>query len=422
MSSSGTDANAPPAGTTGSTMPGQPMIQRQKRGRGALIAVVAVIVVIVIIVGVGYGAGWFKGSSTSTKGTSGCTLPTPGTLKGEGSTLVAPLMDQWATSYWSGSIVTYDSAGSSAGIQAVSTKVVDFGASDAPLTYQQRTSAPGILTIPESAGGVVPIYNIPNLKAALNFNGSVLAQIFDGQLTNWNNSALQALNPGVVLPTQSILPVYRTGGSGTTFIFTSFLTLENSYWASHYSKNTSWPSGLPGTGASGNGGVATTVSTTTYAIGYVDLNYAQTTSGIGIGSVENPSGKFIHATVANTESALADISSQAGFSLPAGTGDWYNVSFLNSPGASDYPITSLTYMLVYQDLSSAYSSYTLNSAQNLVDFLHWAITTGQSWSALLYYVPLPTFIVNADNATINSMTFDGSTITGCVPSGGAAPS
>jgi phosphate ABC transporter phosphate-binding protein len=384
-----------------------------------MIAAIAVVIVVILVVVVGWQAGWFKSSSSSSSGTTGCTLPSAGTLKGEGSTLVAPLMDQWATSYWTGSILTYDAAGSSAGIQAVSTKVVDFGASDAPLTAAQRTAAPGILTIPESAGGVVPIYNIPNLKAALNFNGSVLAQIFDGQITNWNNTALQTLNPGVVLPVQNILPIYRTGGSGTTFIFSSFLTLENAYWASHYNKNTSWPSGLPGTGASGNGGVATTVATTTYAIGYVDLNYAQSTSGIGVGSVENPSGKFIHATVANTESALVDITSQSGFTLPAGSGDWYNVSLLNAPGANDYPITSLTYLLVYKELN-VYSAYTLNSAENLVDFLHWAITTGQTWSALLYYVPLPTFIVNADNTTINSMTFNGGAISACVPSGGAS--
>jgi len=126
--------------------------------------------------------------------------------------------------------------------------------------------------------------------------------------------------------------------------------------------------------------------------------------------------------VENTASALATISSAPGFSLPAGSASWYNVSFLNSPGATDYPITSLTYVLVYSDLSSAYPAYTLNSAENLVDFLHWVITTGQTWSALLYYVPLPAFVTTADNATLNSITFDGNLVKGCVPSGGAAPS
>jgi len=419
MSSRGTDASAPPAGTTGTT-PGTPTMQRQKRGRGALIAVVVVIVVIIIVLAGGYAAGWFKTSSSS-KSVTGCTLPSTVLLKGEGSTLVNPLMEQWESVYWTGSAFTYDSAGSSAGIQAVSTKVVDFGASDAPLSYAQRSAAPGILEIPESAGGVVPIYNVPNLKAELNFNGSVLAQIYDGQITNWNNTALQTLNPGVVLPIETILPIYRSGGSGTTFIFTSFLTLDNAFWASHYNKNLTWPSGLPGTAESGNGGVAAAVATTTWSIGYVDLNYAQGTSGIGVGSVQNPSGNFIHATVANTESALETISSAAGFSLPAGNGDWYNVSFLNSLGAKDYPITSLTYVLVYQDLSTAYSAYTLTNAENLVDLLHWMITTGQTWSALLYYVPIPSFIATADNTTINSMTFDGTAVPACVPAGGAAP-
>ena len=421
MSSSGTNASAPPAGTTGTT-PGAPTMQRQKRGRGAMIAVVVVVVVIIIVLAGGYAAGWFKSSSTSTKTTTACTYPSTTLLKGEGSTLVNPLMEQWEASYWTGSAFTYDSAGSSAGIQAVSTKVVDFGASDAPLSFAQRSAAPGILQVPESAGGVVPIYNVPNLKASLNFNGSVLAQIFDGQITNWNNSALQTLNPGVVLPVQTILPIYRSGGSGTTFIFTSFLTLDSAYWASHYNKNLTWPSGLPGTAESGNGGVADAVAITTWSIGYVDLNYAVGTSGIGIGDVQNPSGSFIRANVADTESALETISSASGFSLPAGNGDWYNVSFLNSPGKTDYPITSLTYLLVYQSLNTAYSAYTLNNAENLVDFLHWVITTGQTWSALLYYVPLPSFITSADNTTINSMTFDGNAIPVCVPPGGAAPS
>jgi phosphate transport system substrate-binding protein len=386
-----------------------------------MIAVVAVIVVIVIVLAVGYAAGWFKSSSSSTTGVGHCTLPSTTLLKGEGSTLVNPLMEQWETSYWTGSAFTYDSAGSSAGIQAVSTKVVDFGASDAPLSHAQRTAAPGILQIPESAGGVVPIYNVPNLKASLNFNGSILAQIYDGQITNWNNTGLQALNPGVVLPVETIAPIYRSGGSGTTFIFTSFLSLENHYWNVTYNKNLTWPSGLPGTAESGNGGVADAVAITPWAIGYVDLNYAVGTSGIGIGDVQNPSGNFIRANVADTSSALETISSKSGFSLPAGSGDWYNVSFLNSPGKTDYPITSLTYLLVYQSLNTAYSAYTLNTAENLVDFLHWAITTGQTWSAVLYYVPLPTFIATADNTTINSMTFDGSTVPVCVPTGGAGP-
>ncbi len=417
MSSSGTNASAP--GTPSSTTPTttSPTIERKKRGSGLIIGIVVVVVVIILIIGLGYAAGWFKTASSSNNKPSTCTLPTAGTLKGEGSTLVEPLIDQWATSYWTGSIVTYDAAGSSSGVSAITLKVIDFGASDFPLNSTQLAAASGILTLPDAAGGVVPIYNLPGITS-LNFNGSVLAQLFDGQLTNWNNTALQALNPGVTLPDQTVAPIYRTGGSGTSFIFTQFLSAENAYWKSNYGTNPYWPTGLPGTGASGNGGEADAVATTTYAIGYVDLNYALSSgSSVGIGSVENPSGHFIRASVENTESALLD----SKVTLPAGDQSWYNVSFLNAPGASDYPITSLTYLLIYENLSKAYSSYTLNQAENLVDFLKWAITTGQSWSAPLYYAPLPASVVAVDNATIASMTFGGSTVPVCVPTGGAAP-
>jgi phosphate ABC transporter phosphate-binding protein len=377
-----------------------------------MIAVVAVIIVVILVVLVGWSAGWFNSKST-TKSTTGCTLPSAVSLTGEGSTLVAPLMDQWATSYWTGSLVTYDSAGSSAGITAVTAKTVDFGASDAPLTPAQRAAAPGILTIPESAGGVVPIYNLPGISA-LNFTGAVLGGIFAGAITTWNNPAIVALNPKTALPSNTIVPIHRTGGSGTTFIFTSFLTLENSTWAHLYGKGTSWPGNttVAGLGESGNGGVAATVGTTQYSIGYVDLNYALNAgSGVGIGSVQNPTGAFVRATVANTASALAD----SKVTLPAGTGDWYNVSVLNAPGAADYPITSLTYVLVYQNLN-AYSTYTLAHAQNLVDFLTWVVTAGQNDSALLYYVPLPQYIVSADITSIDSMTFGGAAISVCIPS------
>jgi phosphate ABC transporter phosphate-binding protein len=376
-----------------------------------MIAVVAIIIVVLLIVVVGYSAGWFNSKSSTATGV-GCTLPSLVQLKGEGSTLVAPLMDQWAVSYWNGAAVTYDSAGSSAGIQAVTAKTVDFGASDAPLTYAQRAAAPGILTIPESAGGVVPIYNLAGISTSLNFNGSVLAQIFSGTITNWNNTALQALNPHVVLPVATIVPVHRTGGSGTTFIFTSFMSVEDAAWAHTYGKNTAWPTNITiGVGASGNGGIASTVGTTPDSIGYVDLNYAlNAASGVGVGNVQNPNGNFIHASVANTESALVD----SNVTLPAGTGDWYNVSLLNAPGANDYPITSLTYVMVYQNLN-AYSSYTLTNSENLVDFLHWVVTVGQNKSALLYYVPLTSVIVSADLTSINSMVFGTETIPVCVP-------
>ena len=401
------------SGTTPSGM-NEPVIQRKSSGgRTALIAVIAVIIVVVLVLVVGYQAGWFSSKSSST--TSGCTIPSGTTLLGAGSTLVYPLMYQWETVYGGGTVVNYEAVGSTSGINYITAKSVDFGATDAPLNPAQRAAAPGLLTIPESAGGVVPIYNLPGVPT-LNFNGSVLAQIYMGTITNWNNTALQQLNVGVTLPNATILPVHRSDGSGTSFIFTSFLSLDSAQWKSTYGKSTAFPTNISvGTGQAKNAGVAGYVQKNSDTIGYVDLNYALN-GGIQTGKVENPSGKFILASVNNTASALKD----ANPTLPAGGADWYNVSVLNAPGATDYPITSLTYVVVYQDLSAAFtgaSAYTQTKATALVDFLLWmeSATGGQSWAAQLYYVPLPASILSSAVTSIDSITFNGAAVPGCTP-------
>jgi ABC-type phosphate transport system substrate-binding protein len=205
--------------------------------------------------------------------------------------------------------------------------------------------------------------------------------------------------------------VYRSDGSGTTFIWTSYLSLESTAWAGSVGKGTAVNFPV-GSGQAKNAGVAGYVQKTPDTVGYVDLNYALN-GGIQFGKVLNPAGKYILASVNNTASALKD----ANPTLPAGSGDWYNVSVLNAPGVGDYPITSLTYVFVYQDLSGAYgSSYTLTQAETLVDFLFWVVTTGQGYSAQLYYVPLPASIVSAAETTIGLLTFDGSTVPNSCPS------
>jgi phosphate ABC transporter phosphate-binding protein len=377
---------------------------KRQTSRTGVYAVVAIVVIVVVVLAAGYYAGWFKGSSSS-NGTTGCAPPNGGTIKGAGSTLVYPLMFQWESVYGGGTAVNYESVGSGAGITDISQKTVDFGASDAPLNHAQVVGLAGTaLTIPESAGGVVPIYNLAGVPT-LNFNGTILADIYLGTITNWNNTALQAINPGVTLPSATIQVVYRSDGSGTTFIWTSYLSAESSTWSSTYGKGTS-VSFPVGTGQPKNAGVAGYVQKTPDTIGYVDLNYALN-DGIAFGKVANPAGHYIAATVNNTASALKD----ANPTLPAGTGDWFNVSVLNALGAGDYPITSLTYVLVYQDLSGTYgSSYTLTEAETLVDFLYWVVTTGQGYSAQLYYVPLPASIVAADEASIGSITYNGAAV------------
>jgi len=262
---------------------------KRQTSRTPLYALLAVVVIVIIVVAAGYYAGWFKGSSSnSSPGT--CAPPAGGTIKGAGSTLVYPLMFQWESVYGGGTAVNYESVGSGAGITDFTQKTVDFGASDAPLSPAQRTALPATaLTIPESAGGVVPLYNLPGVPT-LSFNGTILADIYLGTITNWNNTALQTLNAGVSLPNATIQVVYRSDGSGTTFIWTSYLSAESSTWASMYGKGTSVTFPV-GSGQPKNAGVAGYVQKTQDAIGYVDLNYALN-SGVAFGKVENPAGKY----------------------------------------------------------------------------------------------------------------------------------
>jgi len=405
MSSTSGSATNPPA-------PSDTIVRSKGTSRTGLYAVIAVVVVIVIILGAGYAAGWFKGSSSSA--TANCTLPAAQTLNGAGSTLVAPLMFQWSQVY-TASTVNYDPVGSGAGISDITQKTVDFGASDAPLNAAQRTAipSPGVVTIPESAGAAVPIYNLPGVSGHLHFTGQVLAAIYLGDLTNWNNSALQAINPGVTLPNAAIVVVHRSDGSGTTFVWTSFLSAANATWKNTYSHSTTinWPVGV---GAKGNSGVTTTVQITQDAIGYVDINYALT-NGVAFGAVQNPAGNYIVANVTNIESAIKD----SNVVFPSPTGDWYNVTVENAPGATDYPLATFTYVFVYTDVGVAYgSSYSLTKAENLVDFLAWIVgPTGQSYAAPLYYIPLSSSAVTYDTNTIHSLTYNGQAITVCVPTG-----
>jgi len=402
-----------PSGSTNAPS-GDQIVRSKKSGRTGAYIVVGVVIVVVIILLAGYfGAGWFKSSSTSTNNNGGCTSPASATLSGAGSTLVAPLMFQWASVY-PASTVGYSSVGSGAGINDITQKTVDFGASDAPLNPAQRAAipSPGVNTIPESAGAAVPIYNLPGISGHLKFTGQVLAAIYLGNLTNWNNSALQAINPGVSLPHASIVVVHRSDGSGTTFVWSSFLSAANATWKNTYGHSTTinWPVGL---GEKGNGGVTQTVQVTTDAIGYVDINYALT-NGVAFGAVQNPAGNFIVANITNIASAIKD----ANVAFPAPTADWYNVTVENSPGASDYPLATLTYLFVYTDLGVAYgSSMSLTVAENLVNFLLWIVgSTGQSYAAPLYYVPLSSAAVTYDTTTIDAITYNGAAITHCVPS------
>ncbi|HEY6238060.1 MAG TPA: phosphate ABC transporter substrate-binding protein PstS [Thermoplasmata archaeon] len=395
--------------------PDEQLMQKPTGSRTGTYAAVAIVVVVVLLIVVGWQAGWFSPKSSPTPQVvppGACTPPTPVAISGAGSSFVYPLMFTWAAAYQH-STVGYGSVGSGTGISYLNLTTVDFAASDAPLSPSQQAQSGlhrGVITIPETAGAVSIIYNLPGLAAKVNFSGPILADIYLGSITTWDDPQLQAANPGVTLPSQPITVVERLDGSGTTFAFTDFLSKSSAAWANGPGKATTvtWPTGVQ---QKGSGGVSGFVQGTPYTVGYVDLSYALT-NGIAYGAVKNPSGANILPTIANSLSAVVD----GAANLPAGNveSDWYNVSLIDQAGAGDYPITTFSYLMVYASLDGAYGSgVDLNKAENLVNFLNWTLTYGQADSGQLYYVPLPANVVAASHASLQLITYGGAPVPIC---------
>ena len=324
------------------------------------------------------------------------------TLNGAGATFPFPLIDTWRVEYQTVKPevnINYQSIGSGGGVKQFIEKTVDFGASDAPLTPEEIQQAPGAVHIPETIGSVVAAYNLP--VEGLKLTGPILADIFLGKITTWNDPQIQSINPGLTLPAEDIVVVHRSDGSGTTFVWTDYLSNVSSGWDQQIGKGKSvqWPVGV---GAPGNEGVANSINTTPNAIGYVELAYAITT-GMKHAEIQNQAGNFIQASINSTEAAVASAAS----SLPAGDQPWTNVTMVNAPGADSYPIASFSYLLLYKDLTTNPSLNDQNKAQNLVDFINWAVTDGQQFAPDLAYVPLPDIVVQNVQETLGGLTFNG---------------
>jgi phosphate transport system substrate-binding protein len=329
------------------------------------------------------------------------------TITGAGSTFIFPLMDTWRVQYnnlHSNIQLNYQSIGSGAGINLLDQKTVDFAASDAPLQPSEQARAPGVLTLPDSLGGITISYNIPGVDKGLKLTGPVIAQIFMGKITSWNDPAIVNLNPGITLPDQKILIAHRADGSGTTYAFTDYLSKVYPDWktAVGQGKTVPWP---VGTGAQGNAGVANIVKTTTYACGYIELAYAYQ-NNMTYAFVQNADGNaFVEPTI---DSVAADAAA-ASTNLPTAGGDWSQVSIVNAPGSNSYPISTLTYVMVYKDLSQV-SGETQGKTQEVVNFLSWIIHDGQKFAPALLYVPLPDSIVKIDEQGIAQIHFGGSAV------------
>jgi phosphate ABC transporter phosphate-binding protein len=329
------------------------------------------------------------------------------TITGAGSTFVFPLMDNWRVEYnkiHPEITLNYQSIGSGAGIKLLEQKSVDFGASDAPLSTTDMQKAPGVLTIPESIGGITIAYNLPGIDKGVKLTGPVIAQIFMGNITSWNDPAIVNLNPETSLPNQKIVVAHRSDGSGTTYAFTDYLSKISPDWMTKVGqgKSVPWP---VGTGGQGNAGVANIVKTTPYAIGYVELAYVFQNK-MTYAFVQNADGNaFVEPTL---DSVAADAAA-AGGNLPIADGDWSKVSIVNEPGNNSYPISTLTYVMIYKDLSTV-NGETQDKSTQVLDFLNWIINDGQQYASGLLYVPLPDSIKKIDETGLAEVSFSGGAV------------
>ena len=302
------------------------------------------------------------------------------TLTGAGATFPYPVYSRWFSEYHklhSDVEINYQSIGSGGGIRQVTAGTVDFGASDMPMTDKQLKEAKTkILNIPTVLGADVPAYNIPGVSGELKFTPEALAGIFLGKISKWNDKALTSVNPGVNLPDKEIIVVHRSDGSGTTFIWTDYLSKVSPEWKSQVGADTSvkWPIGI---GQKGNEGVAGSIRQLSGAIGYVELIYA-VQNNIPYGSVRNSAGAFIKASLDSVTAAAASVPK-----MP----DDFRVSITNAPGKDAYPISSFTWLLIpAQSKDPA-------KGKILADFLNWMVSDGQKMTASLSYAPLPGNVV-----------------------------
>jgi len=303
-------------------------------------------------------------------------------LTGAGATFPDPIYKKWFSDYAAktGVKINYQAIGSGGGIKQLQEQTVDFGASDAPMTDAEIAKAKGpVLHVPTVLGAVVITYNLAELTKPLNLTGDVIANIYLGKITKWNAPEIKTLNAGVVLPNKDILVVHRTDGSGTTYVFSDYLASASVAWKSGpgRGKELQWPVGL---GGAKNDGITAQVKQTPGSIGYVELAYARQNK-LPVASIKNSAGIFVAPTIESITASGAGIAAK----LPA-TSD-LRVSLVNSPGTDAYPISAMTFILLYQNQTDA------AKGKKLVDFLRWALHDGQAAAGRLDYAPLPKNIV-----------------------------
>ncbi len=318
-------------------------------------------------------------------------------MNGAGATFPYPIYSKWFDEYTKvdpSVRFNYQSIGSGGGIRQITERTVDFGASDGPMTDEQLGKAPGpLLHIPTVLGAVVATYNLQGIST-LRFTPDLLADIFLGKITKWNDPRLAAANPGVSLPNSPIIVVHRSDGSGTSYIWTDYLSKVSKEWEQKVGRGTSvnWPVGL---GGKGNEGVSGQVKGTPGALGYVELAYA-ITNKLPVAAIKNQSGKFIEPSIQSTTAAATS----AAKNMPAD----FRVSLTNPSAADAYPIASFTWILVYKEQQDQ------TKGRAVVKFLRWAIHDGQKFTSALLYAPLPPEVVKQVEAKLEQITYQGKSL------------
>lgn len=327
------------------------------------------------------------------------------TLQAGGSTFVNPIMQVWATSFnqfTNGAVQTnYQPIGSGAGITGILKGTFEFAGSDSPVSSSQSanytTKYGPLLTIPESLGGVAIFYNIPGVKVSLNLTGPIIAKIYLGQITKWNDSSIKSINPKVNLPGNTIVPVHRSDGSGTTYALTNYFQKVSTNWNASFSSgcpcygtSVSWPAFE--IGAKGSGGVSAYVQQNPDTIGYADSYYAFSNK-LNAAAIENAAGKFLVPTIADITAAAAAYSTQ----IQANP----TFTITNAPGATSYPISTYTYLLVWQNQTNQQQGY------DAAHFFWWVVNQGQAFGPSLYYPTLPASVVSIDQSLIAKINYNG---------------
>jgi len=315
-------------------------------------------------------------------------------INGAGATFPYPLYSKWFYVYTKVDPAVrfnYQSIGSGGGIKQLTNRTVDFGASDAPMNDEQLKAVPDkVLHFPTVLGAVVMTYNVPEVTQPLKLTGPVIANIYLGKISKWNDPAIAELNPGIKLPDSNIVVCHRSDGSGTTYVFADYLSKVSPEWSKEVGKSTAvkWPTGL---GGKGNEGVTALVQQTNGAIGYVELIYA-VHNKLPVALLRNRDGKWVEANVKGVTAAAASANMPADF----------RVSITDASGADSYPISAFTYLLVYQRQGDA------AKGKAIVGFINWMLHEGQQYAEPLAYAPLPAGVVSAEEAQVKAVAIPAS--------------